>query len=109
MEPSYDQDGYIRMGYIDEEKLQADKAAEEISKKYHKGGYVEYNEGGLLPPGISPLFRGCVVMSLASYQALTPGARKELFPNTDVEVVLTAAEVRKLGPQALEQLKRELG
>lgn len=74
----------------------------------------QYAEGGLIgpPPGGDSvpimLSRGCVYMSYASYKALGPGAAKTLFPNSDIEVVFTADEVRELGTKALEALQQEV-
>jgi hypothetical protein len=73
--------------------------------KYAQGGYIPQPPEGMVP---IQLTRGCVLMSLASYRALGLDMREKLFPDSDVEVMLSAAEVCEMGLQGLEQLQREI-
>lgn len=70
----------------------------------------QYAEGGYIPGGSAPILinRGHTLMSYASYKALGPRGLKELFPNTDIELVFTADDVREMGVKVLEKLQQEL-
>lgn len=73
---------------------------------YAQGGYIPAP-----PPGMQAfqLSRGCVLMSLASYRALGPDMIEKLFADQDVDLVMTADEVRELGAEGVEKLQKELG
>jgi hypothetical protein len=73
--------------------------------KYAQGGYIPQPPEGMVPVQLT---RGCVLMSLASYRALTPGMREKLFADSDVELVFTLDEVREAGHAVLEQLQQEI-
>lgn len=68
---------------------------------YAEGGYI-----GPQPPGMQryQLSAGCVLMSHASYKALGKDMIEKLFPGQQVELVISADEVRELGTKFLDEL-----
>lgn len=78
--------GFTVAGFIDEEKLQADKAAEEISEKYAQGGYIGPGRAIFRNDTGVPILihRGELRISAASLAALGPDMLERLFPDTDI-------------------------
>lgn len=79
------------------------------------GGAPRYAQGGYIPTPPEGrdtvpimLSRGHTLMTYASYKALGPDMIKKLFPDSDVELILTADEARELGSAALAKLQKEL-
>jgi len=83
------------------------------------GQPMQYGKGGIIAPGTmvventtgEPIMmsRGHTLMSLASYRALG-GAKgvEKVFPNSDVELVYTAADVKEFGKASLERILQRI-
>lgn len=70
-----------------------------------------FAQGGYIGPSMAykdsmpiQLFRGCVYMTATQYNNLGPDTIAALYPNSDVEIIYTADEVRELGVKILKRM-----
>lgn len=75
-------------------------------KQYAQGGFIAAFDGSRSDDVPILLSRGCVLVSSSSYQRVGRKALEALFPNSDIEVVFSASEVKEYGEAALEKLLR---
>lgn len=67
----------------------------------------QYAQGGYIPGGAVaiPLSRGLVLLTRQQLAALGGyEAAHRLYPDSDIEVIITAAEVREMGKDLLDRL-----